>query len=148
MARKRKDSIDLGIGSLDLGLGGMYSKPFRIDLGMGQENINLRDGITGMRNDISGLVRDSRTGYQAAKKTYNTARQRAVPAVRGAQLRGKGFISKLRKPKNFTIYTQRDGVIRPHNFATYRQAMEFRQRAVASGAYDNVSQVPEQNPNI
>jgi len=137
------DNIDLGISNLDLGLGkidlGLTSnQPFNVNLGFGPD-YRSKGGLGG---NIRGIVDDVQTDYEAFRQVKDDMTPPARKMVKGLVKNGKRLL-----PKKFTIYTQREGVIRPHNFKTFQDAMNFKTKADAEGVYEIVT-YPKQNPNL
>lgn len=109
----RKNNMDLGIGKINIDLGGFMSQkdPFKMNIP------KRRKGENSLAFDMGRAV--------------GTARRK----TRAVQSKFSGH--------KYQVLTIHGGVVRRHTFRDRNQAMAFREQSRASESYENISEITE-----
>ena len=153
---KRKHRIDTDIGiDTSFNIGKFSNEDFNLNLGLGSSKGD--GGVSDMAKDINAAIGDFKKGYDFMKSDMKGIKEGITPGaklLRGDVQKGYGFLKKrfgkkqrqpserMRMPQYYVAYVQ-GGVMRKAQFTNKNQARAFREKFLASGVGDEVSNVIE-----
>ena len=155
-ARKGKHRINTDVGiDTSFDIGKFSNDDFNLNLGFGSSKGS--GGVTDLAKDINAAVDDFKKGYNFMKADIKGIKGGITPGaklLRGDVQRGVGFLKKrfgkkqrqpserMHRPTFYVAYVQ-GGVMRKAQFTNKTQARAFREKYLASGIGDEVSNVIE-----
>lgn len=151
---KKKHKIDTDIGiDTSFNIGKFTNDDFNLNLGFGSSKGS--GGVSDMAKDINAAIGDFKKGYDFMKSDIQGIKSGITPGaklLKGDVQKGVGFLKKrfgkkkqleqFRRPQYYVAYVQ-GGVMKKANFTNKTHARAFREKFLASGVGDEVSDVIE-----